>query len=304
MTRLATGRGNLANVLKVAPAKGVKFALFESCVAAVALDPSRPTTMETLLVSCSVAGVSAALTHPLDTVKTMLAAGAQPPWILPLLRRIVAEQGPRGLLVGLGPALLSNVPFVGVSWATFTTGKRRYNEWRGHAPLHKPSVPALLGLSFLATAAAEAVAYPLCDMARTRTSSISTPSPPSERAPAEDAPSCARRAKPDPSARAFARTRRRAQNEPSVLARVWLERWAVACRVSDPGDARAVRLLQGRGRRGAQVRPSRVYHVLRVRDGKGSWQLTAFQGGQRRYHVAAVEERGGVLQACVVIVLL
>ena len=90
-----------------------------------------------------------------------LAAGAQPPGIVPQMRRIVSERGPAGLLVGLGPALVSNVPFVGVSWATFNEGKRRLNEARGLDPLHKPSVPVLLGLSCLATAAAEAVAYPL-----------------------------------------------------------------------------------------------------------------------------------------------
>ena len=55
-------RGNLANVLKVGPAKGVKFAMFERCVAAIARDPKRPTTAETLFVSCGVAGVSAAFT--------------------------------------------------------------------------------------------------------------------------------------------------------------------------------------------------------------------------------------------------
>ena len=154
-------RGNLANVLKVAPAKGVKFAMFESAVAAVARNPKRPTTTETLAVSCGVAAASAALTHPLDTIKTMLAAGAQPPTIVGLVRRVVAERGVSGLLVGLGPALMSNVPFVGVSWATFSVGKRKYNEARGMDPLQKPSVTALLGLSFLATACAEAVAYPL-----------------------------------------------------------------------------------------------------------------------------------------------
>eukprot|EP00966_Prymnesium_polylepis_P164946 3813587-Prymnesium_polylepis.1 len=100
-------------------------------------------------------------THPLDTIKTALAAGEQPPTIIGMMRKIVAERGAAGLLVGLGPALVSNVPFVGVSWATFTVGKRKYNEARGMDPLQKPSIPALLGLSFLATAAAEAVAYPL-----------------------------------------------------------------------------------------------------------------------------------------------
>jgi|OM-RGC.v1.029716797 hypothetical protein len=43
---------------QVAPAKGVKFALFESCVKAVAQNPERPTTAESLLVSCAVAGAS------------------------------------------------------------------------------------------------------------------------------------------------------------------------------------------------------------------------------------------------------
>ena len=70
-------------------------------------------------------------------------------------------EGPRGLFAGLGTSLTSNVPFIGVSWATFTTGKRVYNEAHGLPPLHKPSVPALLGLSVLATGAAEVVAYPL-----------------------------------------------------------------------------------------------------------------------------------------------
>lgn len=154
-------RGNIANVLKVAPAKGVKFVLMEKAIELVARDPKRPTTGETLTVSCCVAGASAALTHPLDTLKTMLAAGAQPAGMVALSRRIAREQGLAGFFVGLGPALVSNVPFIGVSWAAFNIGKRKYNEALGRDPLHKPGTAALLGLSCFATGAAEAVAYPL-----------------------------------------------------------------------------------------------------------------------------------------------
>lgn len=52
------------------------------------------------------------------------------------------------------------MPFIGVSWSVFTVGKVHYNEHYGYDPLQKPSVPVLLGLSCVATAAAELVAYP------------------------------------------------------------------------------------------------------------------------------------------------
>ena len=85
------------------------------------------------------AGAAAAATHPLDTAKTMLAAGAEPPAMLPLMRRLVAERGVGALFVGLGASLASNVPFIGVSWATFTTGSERAPALE--APTAHPRLP-------------------------------------------------------------------------------------------------------------------------------------------------------------------
>lgn len=133
----------------------------EYCLKACARDPARPTATESLLVSCGVAALATLVTHPLDTVKTLVASGAEPPHIVPLLGRLWREQGVRGLTAGLGPSVVSGVPFIGVSMATFTTGKRMYNEARHLEPLKKPPVSVMLGLGCVATIAAEAVSYPM-----------------------------------------------------------------------------------------------------------------------------------------------
>ena len=75
----------------------------------------------------------------------MLAAGAQPAGMVALSRRIAREQGLAGFFVGLGPALVSNVPFIGVSWAAFNIGKRKYNEALGRDPYISPGRPHYSG---------------------------------------------------------------------------------------------------------------------------------------------------------------
>ena len=76
-------------------------------------------------------GLAAAATTPLDVVKTRLqlegvgsAARYGSSAVLPVLRRIAADEGGAALWAGLAPRVLFHVPAAAVSWGTYETCKR------------------------------------------------------------------------------------------------------------------------------------------------------------------------------------
>jgi len=154
-------RGNFANCLKIGPGKAIKFATYEHCLRACCANPARPTWLESFLAASSVGAVIVTLMHPLDTIKTQLAAGRNPPNIVGLAKKILHTQGARGFMVGLAPSILSTVPFLGVSMGTFTFAKTCYNDTMGLDPLLKPPTSVLLGCGVLSTISAELISYPL-----------------------------------------------------------------------------------------------------------------------------------------------
>mmetsp|Transcript_35791 Transcript_35791/g.82130 ORF Transcript_35791/g.82130 Transcript_35791/m.82130 type:complete len:310 (-) Transcript_35791:292-1221(-) len=153
-------RGNLANCLKVAPTKAIKFACYENCLVTFCANPRRPTLTESIVISCAVTSVSTILAHPLDTIRTRLAAGV-PGGIVSIFRSVVAENGMMGIMKGVTPALVSNVPFIGVNLGIFTSLKTQYNDYIGKEPLTKLPTSVMFGVSIMSTIAAELVAYPL-----------------------------------------------------------------------------------------------------------------------------------------------
>jgi hypothetical protein len=89
--------------LKVAPAKAMKFLLYENVRRAVAQDPHRATFFENFASSSLVAAGVTLSVHPVDTIKTRmsLAQGAIPPTLRNTVKDIVGKEGVRGLFRGL-----------------------------------------------------------------------------------------------------------------------------------------------------------------------------------------------------------
>eukprot|EP00971_Amphidinium_carterae_P032427 638652-Amphidinium_carterae.1 len=68
-----------------------------------------------------------------DCCLARLAAGV-PGGIVSIFRSVVAENGMMGIMKGVTPALVSNVPFIGVNLGIFTSLKTQYNDYIGKEP--------------------------------------------------------------------------------------------------------------------------------------------------------------------------
>ncbi|KAK9833663.1 hypothetical protein WJX74_002192 [Apatococcus lobatus] len=116
------------------PFTAVHFATYESAKTAMARWAGREQEEETLLVQLlaggTAGGVAAGVTTPLDVVKTRLQLqGVHSPQhyntsaMIPVLKRIMAEEGQRALWSGLKPRILFHVPAAAICWGTYETSK-------------------------------------------------------------------------------------------------------------------------------------------------------------------------------------
>lgn len=180
-------RGNLANVLKVAPESAIRFGVYEQ-LKNFAMhsygSESRPSIMPTEKFICgSLAGGAAqAIVYPLDVAKTRMAVARCGVYtsVGQCLAKTMAEEGVRGLYRGLGPALAMIMPIAGVDLAVFNTLKERYIAWeqenrRREQPLQPPGrtagvqlpVSVSLGIGAAAALSGGLIGYPLT-VVRTR----------------------------------------------------------------------------------------------------------------------------------------
>lgn len=154
-------RGNFANCLKVGPSKAIKFLGYENLRHRVCTNPLRPTSAEDLCCSSCIAGVSCLVTFPLDTIKTRLSISEQP---MRISATYVAatRSGVSQIYKGASPALMSTVPFVGISMTTFMQGKHIFREKVLHEPQGTPLPPsAIVLISSMANVMAQLLTYPL-----------------------------------------------------------------------------------------------------------------------------------------------
>jgi len=138
-------RGNVANCMKVAPAKGIQFVTFEGCKRALKrfrdhrrrragfiedkdnVSPLSP--MERMLAG-GVAGMAAAVAcYPLETAKTLLTAHPELySSVFGTLASVARTQGIGALYRGLTPTLIAMFPYVGLDLMVYEQLKIAYEK--------------------------------------------------------------------------------------------------------------------------------------------------------------------------------
>lgn len=111
------------------PFTAIHFATYESCKKLLSLEEDESLAVQ-LPAGGVAGGVSAALTTPLDVVKTRLqlegvnsATRYGTTAVGPMLRQIVREEGKRALWSGLKPRCLFHIPAAAICWGTYESMK-------------------------------------------------------------------------------------------------------------------------------------------------------------------------------------
>ena len=135
-------KGNGANILKVAPSRGLQFLVYESIKRSM-VDAGLSLTPGYRLIAAGLAGMSAAtVVYPLDVAKTLLTLYPDRCTGVGQALGYAAKSGVGGLYRGLGPTLVAMFPYVGVEFMVYETLKvrpRRAPHPHPHPHTHSPS---------------------------------------------------------------------------------------------------------------------------------------------------------------------
>lgn len=154
-------KGNGANILKVAPSRGLQFLVYET-VKRWMIAGGAVLTPQARLFAAGVAGMAAAaVVYPLDVAKTLLTLYPDRCKGVTSALGYAAKSG--GLYRGLGPTLVAMFPYVGVEFMVYETLKAYWEGMIGGTA----GTAALLLLGAIGGAASQAVAHPL-DVVRRR----------------------------------------------------------------------------------------------------------------------------------------
>lgn len=162
----ALWRGNLANCLKIAPAKAIKFGLYENVKTVVCHNPRRPSFSENFLCASFVAATVAVALHPIDTIKTYMSISGNTEKVT--IRQTVRDiAGPGSnylnLFRGVGASVVSAVPFSGTNLATFMYCKQLYKDHciEVENSVHSPPIWFYCSSAISSTLVSSLVAYPM-----------------------------------------------------------------------------------------------------------------------------------------------
>ncbi|KAH7657167.1 solute carrier family 25 (mitochondrial phosphate transporter) member 23/24/25/41 protein [Dioscorea alata] len=125
-------RGNLVNVIRVAPSKAIELFAFDTVNKLLSPKDGEPAKMPVppSLVAGAIAGVSSTLcTYPLELLKTRLTIqrGVYEN-LLHAFIKIVKEEGPAELYRGLTPSLIGVVPYAATNYYAYDTLKKVYRK--------------------------------------------------------------------------------------------------------------------------------------------------------------------------------
>lgn len=155
---LALWKGNGANVLRVIPVYGLKFAFNDTFKTLVAgPGKKRLSTAELLWVGTLAGLFQTIITYPLETVRTRLSVGpeqgVQYKGIVDCVRQMVRTEGVGGLYKGLAATIISGAPYTGIQMTTYELLQR-------NTPGNRDSLVWQMLNGALAGLAAQTVMYP------------------------------------------------------------------------------------------------------------------------------------------------
>ncbi|KAG4144010.1 hypothetical protein ERO13_D05G009700v2 [Gossypium hirsutum] len=125
-------RGNLINVIRVAPSKAIELFAFDTVNKTLSLKPGEVSKIPIppSLVAGACAGVSSTLvTYPLELVKTRLTIEKNMyDGILDAFLKILQREGPAELYRGLAPSLIGVIPYAATNYFAYDTLRKVYRK--------------------------------------------------------------------------------------------------------------------------------------------------------------------------------
>ncbi|KAJ0515390.1 putative mitochondrial carrier protein [Helianthus annuus] len=126
-------RGNLVNVIRVAPSKAIELFAYDTVKKSLTPksgEKSKPRIPESLIAGAA-AGISSTIcTYPLELLKTRLTVqrGVYKNLVDAFLK-IVKEEGPAELYRGLTPSLIGVVPYAATNYFAYDTLRKAYKKF-------------------------------------------------------------------------------------------------------------------------------------------------------------------------------
>nr|XP_043624854.1 adenine nucleotide transporter BT1, chloroplastic/mitochondrial-like [Erigeron canadensis] len=125
-------RGNLVNVIRVAPSKAIELFAYDTVKKSLAPKPGekpKPRVPESLIAG-AVAGISSTIcTYPLELLKTRLTVQrGMYKNLVDAFLKIVKEEGPAELYRGLTPSLIGVVPYAATNYFAYDTLRKAYKK--------------------------------------------------------------------------------------------------------------------------------------------------------------------------------
>ncbi|RDY07637.1 Adenine nucleotide transporter BT1, chloroplastic/mitochondrial, partial [Mucuna pruriens] len=125
-------RGNLVNVIRVAPSKAIELFAYDTVNKKLSPKPGEQSKVPipASLIAGAFAGVSSTIcTYPLELVKTRLTIQRDVyNGLLDAFLKIIREEGPTELYRGLGPSVIGVIPYAATNYFAYDTLKKAYRK--------------------------------------------------------------------------------------------------------------------------------------------------------------------------------